>query len=95
MAQSVKHLPLVQVMIQVMMVRDGTTCQAPCSAGSLLLPMPLPLFLHSLSLSLSLSLSCSLSQMNKIIKESLGTLFVLEQLSLFLTSSVLHTPLAN
>ena len=38
-AQSVKHLPLAQVMIS----WDQVPLQAPCLAGSLLLPLPLRL----------------------------------------------------
>ena len=44
-AQSMKHLPSAQVMIP--RSCDGVLCWAPCSVGSLLLPLPL-----SLSLSL-------------------------------------------
>ena len=47
----VKCLPSAQVMIPVFW--DGAPPRAPCSAGSLLLPLTLPL----LSLSLPLSLS--------------------------------------
>ena len=48
-AQSVKHLPSGQVMI--LESWDQALGQAPCSVGSLLLP--LPLLLHTFSLSLS------------------------------------------
>ena len=58
-AQSVKHLPLTQVMISGSW--DGVPCPAPHSVGSLLVPLPLPLLL----LSLSLSLAHFLSQINK------------------------------
>ena len=51
MAHLVKRLPSAQVMIPGSW--DGALGQAPCSAGSLLLP--LPLLLPSLVLSLSLS----------------------------------------
>ena len=54
-AQSVKHLPLAQVMITGSW--DQAPChRAPCSVGSLLLPLPLPplpLLVCSLTLSLS------------------------------------------
>jgi len=49
----VRRLPLVQVMIPASLGR--APYQAPCSAGSLLLPLPLPLLVFPLSLSLSLS----------------------------------------
>ena len=52
-AQSVGHLPLVQVMI--LEFQDWTLCQAPCSSGSLLFPLSLNLPLLMISLSLSLS----------------------------------------
>ena len=51
-AQSVKHLPLAQVMISESW--DQALRQAPCSEGSLLLPLPLPL---PITCSPSLSLS--------------------------------------
>ena len=54
MAQSVKHLPLAQVMISGSW--DQVLHWAPCSAGSLLLPLPLP----------SLVISLSLCKINKI-----------------------------
>ena len=57
-AQLVKHLLSAQVMISGSW--DLGLCQAPCSAGSLLLPLPL---LHPL---LVFSLSLSLYQMNKL-----------------------------
>ena len=68
-AQSVKHLPLAQVMISGSW--DGAPCQGPCSVGSLFLPLSLllhPPFLimHLLVFSLSLSLSlCLKKQTNK------------------------------
>ena len=46
---SVKRLPLPQVMIPGSW--DRAQCQAPCSAGNLLLPLPLCLLMLSLSLS--------------------------------------------
>ena len=51
-AQSVKHLPSLQVMISGSW--NQALCQAPCSAGSLLLPLMLPLLvqLHALIKSL-------------------------------------------
>ena len=52
MAQLVKHLPLAQVMI--LGSWDRAPHRAPCSAGSLLLPLPLPLLVFPLTLSLSL-----------------------------------------
>ena len=68
MAQWVKCLPLAQVMI--LGFRDGALHLAPCSAGSLLLPLPLPL--HPwLVLSLSL-FSLILSQINKMEEEGGG-----------------------
>ena len=51
-AQSVKHLPSVQVMI--LESWNGDLQGAPCSAGSLLLPLPLPLIMLFLVISLSL-----------------------------------------
>ena len=48
-AQSVKHLPSAQVMIPGSW--DGALHWAPCSPGSLLLPLPLPLLVHFLSVS--------------------------------------------
>jgi len=58
-AQSAKRLPSAQVMISGSW--DRVLPQAPCSAGSLLLPLPLPLplLVHTLSL----------SQLNKIFKK--------------------------
>ena len=57
-AQSVKHLPSAQVTI--LGSWDRAPCRAPCSAGSLLLPLPqlplLPKRMLSLSHSLILSL---------------------------------------
>ena len=53
-----KHLPSAQVMI--LESWDRVSCQGPCSAGSLLLPLPLLLPLLVL-----LSLSLSLSQKSK------------------------------
>ena len=50
-AQSVKCLPSVQIMISGSW--DGALCWAPCSVGSLLLPLPLPLPLLVLSCLLS------------------------------------------
>jgi len=50
-AQSVKHLPLAQVMIPGSW--DGALHPAPCSAESLLLPLPLSLLLFSLLLTLN------------------------------------------
>ena len=44
-AQEVKHLPSAQVMISGSW--DGALHQAPCSAGTLLLPLPLPLLVLS------------------------------------------------
>ena len=55
-AQSIKCLPLVQVVIL------GSWDQAPCSAGSL--PLPLPL-LHPRPCSLSLLLTLSLKEVKK------------------------------
>jgi len=52
-AQSVKRLPSVLVMVPG--AWDRAPHRAPCSAGSLLLPLPLPLLVFPLSLSLSLS----------------------------------------
>ena len=49
----VKHLPSVQVMIPVSW--DRAPHQAPCSTGSLILPLPLPLLVFPLSRYLSLS----------------------------------------
>jgi len=43
----VKHLPSAQVMIPGSW--DGAPRRAPCSAGSLLLPLPLPLLVFPLS----------------------------------------------
>ena len=48
-AQSVEHLPLAQVMISVS--SDWVPSRAPCSAGSLLLPLPLPVSPHMIFLS--------------------------------------------
>ena len=47
-AQSVKHLPLAQVMI--LGSWDPAAHGALCSVGSLLLPLPLPLLVFPLSL---------------------------------------------
>ena len=55
-AQSVKRLPLAQVMI--LGSWDGVSHQAPCSAGSLLLALPLP----------TTPPACALSLSNKYIK---------------------------
>ena len=41
-AQSVKCLPSAQVMILRTMSWEQSPCLAPCSVGSLLLPLPLP-----------------------------------------------------
>ena len=57
MAQSVKHLPLVRVMISGSW--DRAPCWAPCSAGSLLLPLPL-----------LLPPAHALSQINTILKKN-------------------------
>ena len=46
----VEHLPLAQVMIPGSW--DQALSQAPCSVGSLLLPLPLPPYVHMLFLSL-------------------------------------------
>ena len=46
-AQSVKHLPLAQVVVTESWDQDPS--QAPCSVGSLLLPLPLPLLVLTLS----------------------------------------------
>ena len=63
MAKLVEHLLLPQVMIPGS--QDPVLLQAPCSVGSLLLPLPLPITFpacaHTLSLSLLLSLSQSVS----------------------------------
>ena len=48
-AQSVKHLPFAQVMIS--WSWDGALCWAPCSTGSLLLPLTVPLPLLVLTVS--------------------------------------------
>ena len=61
-AQSCKCLPLAQVMISGS--QDGALGQAPCSVGSLLLPLSLPLPLLVLSCFLS-----PLSLPNKILKK--------------------------
>ena len=53
-AQLVKRLPLAQIMI--LESWDQVLHQAPCSAGSLILPLTLP----------PLMLSLSLSQINKL-----------------------------
>ena len=74
-AQSVKHLPLVQVMIPGPW--DGAPYQAPCSVGSRLLSLPLPL-LHLGSLFLSLSLSFS----NKSILKKKKIYFILAKFNL-------------
>ena len=50
-AQLVKRLPSAQVMI--LETRDRVPHRAPCSAGSLLLPLTLPPLMVSLSHSLS------------------------------------------
>ena len=47
----IKHLPLAQVMIPGPWIQPRIG--APCSAGSLLLPLPLPLLVFPLSLSFS------------------------------------------
>ena len=54
-AQLVKQLPSAQVMIPASW--DRVPHQAPCSAGSLLLPLTLPSTLSAYARSLSLSLS--------------------------------------
>ena len=48
-AQSVKHLPLAQVMIPESW--DGAPHQAPCSVGGLHLPLPLPAALPTCAVS--------------------------------------------
>ena len=63
MAQSVKHLPSAQVMIPESW--DGAWHGAPCSVGSLLLPLPLAAA-HALSL----------SQINKIFLKNTIVQFV-------------------
>ena len=54
-AQSVTHLPLAQVMILWSWDRalHGASHLAPCSAGSMLLPLPMPAALSSCALSVS------------------------------------------
>ena len=54
-AQLVKRLPSAQVMIPASW--DRVPHRAPCSAGSLLLPLPLPAILSACARSLPLSLS--------------------------------------
>jgi len=51
-AQLVRQLPSAQVIV--LESRDRVPHRAPCSAGSLLLPLPLPPLVLSLSLTLSL-----------------------------------------
>ena len=52
-APSVKHLTSAQIMIPKSW--DQAPCWAPCSAGSLLLPLPLLLLVFPLSLAVSIS----------------------------------------
>ena len=59
-ARWVKHLPWAQLMISGSW--DGAQHRAPCSAGSLLLPLPLP----RPSLPLGLCLPHALSQIKRI-----------------------------
>ena len=64
-AHWVEHLPSAWVVISGSW--DGALCRAPCSVGSLLLPLLLP---TACDVSLScLSESLSLSQINKILKK--------------------------
>ena len=70
LARLVKHVPLAQVMISGFW--DGAPCQAPCLAGSMLLPLPLQLPLLVLSHALTLSLKKNKKLKTK--KPSVGNL---------------------